>query len=277
MFFERESACAPANTVFLNVYDLASMASIPNAILCNSLVKTFGAFHVAVEVYGEEWGFYRQMDPDECGICRSRTPRRHPVHIYRQSVNLGATNFEDWQVWDLMRRDLIPQWPGGRYDLIHGNCIHFSQTFSNLLQVNPVPSWVTGLHETGAAAAALLKVPWPLSLLTGAGQQGAIADAGAARGSGDTSAGSGEDRPCSTAGSATGSGGAAAAAAAPARPDFLPKPLADGDGGGSSSFRRIQAREESRMRARGDLSPQSARSAQSFSSVADECFQSPQR
>lgn len=162
--FERESACAPPNTVFLNVYDLASAASIPNAILCNSMMKSFGAFHATCEVYGEEWGFYRQPNPDDCGICRSRHPRRHPVHVYRQSINLGETALRDWEVWNLIRWDVIPMWPSRRYDLIHSNCIHFADELSRLLGAKEVPHWVKGLHETGAA---LLRTPWPLNLLGG--------------------------------------------------------------------------------------------------------------
>lgn len=170
--FEREAVSAPPNTVFLNVYDLAPAASIPNSMLCNTLVKTFGAFHAAVEVYGEEWGFYRQLHPDDCGICRSRHPRRHSVHVYRQSVNLGVTALRDWEVWTLIRQDLIPEWPSRRYDLIHSNCIHFCDELQKLLGVKPVPSWVRGLHETGAA---LFRVAWPLSWLVGGGDAGPAA------------------------------------------------------------------------------------------------------
>jgi len=162
--FERESACAPPNTVFLNVYDLASAASIPNAILCNSMMKSFGAFHATCEVYGEEWGFYRQPNPDDCGVCRSRHPRRHPVHVYRQSINLGETALRDWEVWNLIRWDVIPQWPSRRYDLLHSNCIHFADELSRLLGAKEVPHWVKGLHETGAA---LLRAPWPLNMIGG--------------------------------------------------------------------------------------------------------------
>merc|ERR1712217_864705 len=57
----------------------------------------------------------------------------------------------------------IPHWSSRRYDLLHCNCIHFANEVATLLGVSPVPPWVTGLHETGAA---LLKIPWPLSLLS---------------------------------------------------------------------------------------------------------------
>lgn len=160
--FEREALCAPANTVFLNVYDLTESASIPNAMLNNSLMKSFGAFHATIEVFGEEWGFYRQSRPEDCGICRSRYPRRHPIHVYRQSVNLGPTRFKDYEVWDIIREKVLPEWPSRNYDLIHCNCIHFAMAMAQLLEVQAVPAWVSGLHETGAA---LLKLPWPMNLI----------------------------------------------------------------------------------------------------------------
>lgn len=161
MSFESEAMCAPANTVFLNVFDLVSVASIPNAMLCNTLVKSFGAFHAAVEVYGDEWSFYRQAHPDECGICRSHEARRHPVHVYRQSINLGETRLKDFEVWNIIRREVAPKWPSCRYDIIHCNCIHFCDELLMALGVSPAPAWVRGLHETGAA---LLR---PLSLFNG--------------------------------------------------------------------------------------------------------------
>eukprot|EP00931_Biecheleriopsis_adriatica_P105755 TRINITY_DN80290_c0_g1_i1.p1 TRINITY_DN80290_c0_g1~~TRINITY_DN80290_c0_g1_i1.p1 ORF type:complete len:444 (+),score=73.31 TRINITY_DN80290_c0_g1_i1:28-1359(+) len=164
--FETELAGAPPQTVFLNVYDLAPMTSTLNSVLCNTVVKTLGAFHAAIEVHGEEWGFYRQPDPDACGVFRSRQPRQHPVHVYRQSVNLGTTTLKDFEVWRLIRTDVLDRWPSGRYDLLRSNCIHFCEELAELLGVNPVPSWVRGLHETGAAAASLLR--WsvrPLTLL----------------------------------------------------------------------------------------------------------------
>lgn len=234
ILFERESACAPANTVFLNVYDLAAAASIPNSMLCNSLVKTVGAFHAAVEVYGEEWGFYRQPNPEDCGICRSRQPRKHPVHVYRQSVNLGKTTLRDWEVWNLIRWDIIPQWPSSRYDLIRSNCIHFCDEMLKKLGVDAVPAWVRGLHEN---AAAILKVPWPLSLMYDTGGNGppAVADAAAAKASPEASDASlASSRVPEGARQDPQSGGAQAEqqqTSQPRRPSFLPQ---TGDAGHES-------------------------------------------
>mmetsp|Transcript_139039 Transcript_139039/g.387827 ORF Transcript_139039/g.387827 Transcript_139039/m.387827 type:complete len:409 (+) Transcript_139039:103-1329(+) len=164
--FEHAVGCASKDTVFLNVFDLASALSIPNAMLCNTLFNTIGAFHAAVEVYGEEWSFYRTPNPTSCGVCKSLRPRHHPVHIYRQSINLGSTTLKDWEVRYLIRCKLAAQWPGGSYDLLHRNCIHFCDDLLLSLGVKPVPPWVRGLHETGAS---VLRTPWPLSMVLNAG------------------------------------------------------------------------------------------------------------
>merc|ERR1712232_1537578 len=94
-------------------------------MLCNTAMKSFGAFHAAVEVYGKELSFYNGKNPSNCGVCSSRYPRWHPVHIYRQSINMGTTALTKPQVRDLIRWQLAPHWSCGRYDIIHCNCIHF--------------------------------------------------------------------------------------------------------------------------------------------------------
>mmetsp|Transcript_70123 Transcript_70123/g.198768 ORF Transcript_70123/g.198768 Transcript_70123/m.198768 type:complete len:403 (+) Transcript_70123:108-1316(+) len=163
---EHAVRCASQDTVFINVFDLASALSIPNALLCNTVINTTGAFHAAVEVYGEEWSFYRTPNPTSCGVCKSLRPRHHPVHVYRQSINLGSTCLKDWEVRYLIRGKLAAKWPGGGYDLLHRNCIHFCDELLLSLGVKPVPAWVKSLHETGAV---VLRVPWPVSLLFGMG------------------------------------------------------------------------------------------------------------
>lgn len=96
--FENAMKTASPNTVFLNIFDLASALSIPNSMLCNTMFNTLGAFHAAIEVYGQEWAFYRTPNPTSCGVCRSLRPRHHPVHVYRQSINLGDTHLKEWEV-----------------------------------------------------------------------------------------------------------------------------------------------------------------------------------
>lgn len=174
--FMSEVDSASPSTVFLNVYDLAPVTSAVNSLLCNTVVKTFGAFHAAIEVYGAEWGFYRQQDPDLCGVCRSRQPRHHPVHVYRQSVNLGQTLLTEAQTIHMMKTEIARAWPGGRYDLIHCNCIHFCEELAKRLGAQPVPSWVRGLHETGAAAASVFRTFSQLNVLNLVTTPPAVAD-----------------------------------------------------------------------------------------------------
>merc|ERR1712083_636334 len=47
--------------------------------------------------------------------------------------------------------EVAPQWPSSRYDLVKCNCITFCDELLALLGAEPVPAWVKGLHETGAA------------------------------------------------------------------------------------------------------------------------------
>jgi len=145
LHFEEAASGAPPGTVFLNVYDLWPEASLVNSLLCNTLVKSIGAFHTAVEVHGHEWSFFGQT-----GICLSESPRSHPVHVYRQSLNLGVTSLNKSDVNRVVQK-LKPLWPSRRYNVFHSNCIHFSEDFLRHLCVGPVPAWVRGLHETGEA------------------------------------------------------------------------------------------------------------------------------
>jgi len=168
MHFDHAVITAPRNTVFLNIFDLVASLSVPNSMLCNTVYNTMGAFHAAVQVYNEEWSFYRTADPLSCGVCKSLRPRQHPVHVYRQSVNLGQTSLKEWEVRFLIRNELATRWPGGSYQLLNRNCIHFCEELQLLLGVSPVPSWVKGLHETGASIFDCISpFFWPFGILFG--------------------------------------------------------------------------------------------------------------
>lgn len=148
--FEEAVRAHEPNDVMLNVFDLASSVSLPNTLLCNSFFSSMGAFHAAVEVYGEEWSFYSTPNPRACGVIKSRRPRHHPVHVYKQSIHLGKTSLTHTEVISLIGL-LAPDWLGGNYNLLERNCIHFSKELALSLGANPVPPWVSRLHETGAS------------------------------------------------------------------------------------------------------------------------------
>jgi len=139
------------NSVYLNVYDLTPAVSIPNALLNNEVVRCLGAFHAAVEVYGQEFSFSRTVEPKDCGIFQSRKPRVNKRYVFRESVLLGETDIGHWEFWMLLRDELAPLWSGGSYHPLHNNCIHFCEVVLEVLGVNSVPGWVRGLHETGAS------------------------------------------------------------------------------------------------------------------------------
>lgn len=152
MHFDHHIAGLPTNTVLLNVFDLAAATATFNAMFCNAMMKSFGAFHTAVEIYGSEFSFYQSKKyPESCGICKSRHPRQHPVHVFRQSIVMGTTKLTETEVKQKIF-NMIADWPSGKYDLIHNNCIHFCQELLRVLDAEPVPGWVTGLHESIARA-----------------------------------------------------------------------------------------------------------------------------
>ncbi|PHJ15563.1 pppde peptidase domain protein [Cystoisospora suis] len=73
------------NTVYLHVYDLDPTISK----YVNKVMRPLGAgaFHAGVEVYGIEY-CYGQTCDDSSGITINR-PRKHPVHIYRETIVMG--------------------------------------------------------------------------------------------------------------------------------------------------------------------------------------------
>lgn len=150
------SATQP-NDVLLNVYDLVNHVSSFNGVFSNRAFNLFGFFHAGIEVYGEEWSFYR-IPSGECGICRSLKPKHHSVHVFRQTVNLGKTKLTKQMVLDVLVNQLKHEWAGDSYDLLDRNCITFCDAFATSLGVNRCPSWVSNLHESASSITSVF--PW---------------------------------------------------------------------------------------------------------------------
>eukprot|EP00439_Symbiodinium_sp_Y106_P013330 s5932_g1.t3 len=106
--------------------------------------------------------------------CRTSQPRRVSPILQRMcelaglltctvhsAASLRRTGFRsslrEAQTYRLVRSEVAKLWPSKRYDLIHCNCIHFCEDLAQRLGAKPVPGWVRGLHETGAAAASLVR------------------------------------------------------------------------------------------------------------------------
>eukprot|EP00382_Lankesteria_abbotti_P004263 CAMPEP_0113848134 /NCGR_PEP_ID=MMETSP0372-20130328/2288_1 /TAXON_ID=340204 /ORGANISM="Lankesteria abbotti" /LENGTH=204 /DNA_ID=CAMNT_0000817543 /DNA_START=106 /DNA_END=720 /DNA_ORIENTATION=- /assembly_acc=CAM_ASM_000359 len=135
--------------VSLNVYDLDNLASSINKYARN---WSTGAFHAGVEVYGEEFAFGATHDPSWPGIVRC-VPKEHPMHVYRETVNMGMTSLTCDQVAFLVDNVLQAEWPGTSYHLLRKNCINFADQFCCLLGVGSVPLWIKNLQLTASRAA----------------------------------------------------------------------------------------------------------------------------
>lgn len=106
-----------------------------------------GAFHVGVEVFGQEWSY---------GLAQSGTgvsavePREHPSHRFRGSLILGHTPLSQQEVSHVLS-ELARSWQGNAYHVVHRNCCAFAQEFCQKLGSAPVPHWVGSLGRTVAS------------------------------------------------------------------------------------------------------------------------------
>jgi len=150
--------------VVLNVYDLDKNWLKMNGLLCDAL-QLGGAFHVGVEIFGNEWSFGTE------GVGYSHA-RHHDVHVYRQSIPLGYTKYNAEKVTEIID-DMASSggWRGETYDILFKNCCSFAREFCcNMLGRDKIPGWVdrlgNGLAEvfgpagmTGASTPGLLGLP----------------------------------------------------------------------------------------------------------------------
>lgn len=153
--------CAPAperklEPVTLNIYDLHGNG---RAIFksMNVLLRAAGtgAFHVGLEVFGEEWSFGHR-DGGGTGVY-SHAPRESELHSYRESISMGATDRTQDEVVKLIKTMSL-RWTGDSYDMMTRNCCHFCDELCMELHVDrpsfvPLPEWVSSLAAAGAALA----------------------------------------------------------------------------------------------------------------------------
>lgn len=133
--------------VVLHVYTLGA-DDVAKAVGEFSMAVHAGAFHAAVEVYGDEWS-YGLAPAGDRGIYRS-FPKCSPGHTYRESIDLGITVLAPHEVSGLLR-EMSKQWIGEDYDMIRHNCCHFCDEFCKSLGVGPIPAWVNKLASTAKA------------------------------------------------------------------------------------------------------------------------------
>ncbi|CAJ1328713.1 unnamed protein product [Effrenium voratum] len=107
--------------------------------------KFGGLFHAGVEIGGKEWSFgYAAVGS---GVHCS-TPRKHPLHNYRETLELGVTSLSQAEVRSLLEA-MVREYPGRGYHLIRCNCCHFASDLCRRLGVGDVPAWLERLAWIG--------------------------------------------------------------------------------------------------------------------------------
>lgn len=132
--------------VCLNVYDLTTSPII--AAINHATLKLLagGAFHIAIEVAGQEW-FYGHTSRGS-GVT-SVSPCEDGTHHFRSSVPLGRTTKSHGAVLQAIEHlGDAPEWQGPCYHDIRHNCCHFARALAAQLGVGPLPSWVDVLCRT---------------------------------------------------------------------------------------------------------------------------------
>jgi len=136
-FADDEFEFADDSAVLLNIYDLNEEWLISNNIL-QEVLDLGGAFHAGVEVYGREWTF------GSTGVFDNR-PRSHDVHVYRQTIVIGYTNYSPEEVEAILEDEYFARWAGTSYDLFSKNCCSFARALCKRLTGNSIPKWVDRL------------------------------------------------------------------------------------------------------------------------------------
>jgi len=142
----------------LHIYDASRRENIQlfNSVFAHesSPMKLLGIFHAGVEVNGLEWSF--DFQPRECipGVS-CVLPRMHPQHRYRETIVLQPTSFSAVAVSNIISQ-MLEEYPGHDYDLLHRNCCHFADDLCVRLGVGGIPPWVHRLARLGAQLDAAL-------------------------------------------------------------------------------------------------------------------------
>jgi len=127
--------------VLLNIYHVrigVGFASMDFAGFNSLFDNVFGAFHVGVEVFNNEWQY--GWCQEGSGVCAS-LPRANTEHTYCKTVYLGRSRQSIRDVDDLITR-LIQEWRGKDYNIASKNCLHFARHLSQELGVDAPPNWL---------------------------------------------------------------------------------------------------------------------------------------
>eukprot|EP00927_Polykrikos_kofoidii_P057062 TRINITY_DN51171_c0_g1_i1.p1 TRINITY_DN51171_c0_g1~~TRINITY_DN51171_c0_g1_i1.p1 ORF type:complete len:428 (+),score=83.32 TRINITY_DN51171_c0_g1_i1:128-1285(+) len=146
--------------VRLNVYDVSRQDGISrlNSFLAHekSPVKLGGVFHTGVEVNGLEWSFGYSVSIFRPGVT-CIAPRTNKQHRFRESLDCGRTPRTAEEIGVIISQ-LLEEFPGHDYDLLHRNCCHFAHEFCERLAVRGVPGWLSRLANLGIGVEHMVKI-----------------------------------------------------------------------------------------------------------------------
>jgi len=137
--------------VLVHVYDLGD--TFLTRGLWNSVLKSYGAFHTGVEVYGREWLFGVSTGDendfsDPTGVSW-HSPKENRDHSYRETLSMGFTSKSPEEVLQIIE-ELKLKWRSSTYNILTRNCHDFSEDLCQRLGVGSLPEWVNSLAPTGA-------------------------------------------------------------------------------------------------------------------------------
>lgn len=136
----------PSSAVLLNVYDEEDdLLQTINRWGLSSESVNIGDFHVAVQIYGQEWSF-GATEIEGVGVSGiySCPPRSDAKRKYRCTIDLGCTEISEEEVANLTQRMRCSNtWQGFAHDNWEHNCLHFASSFCNDLGVDGLPAWLT--------------------------------------------------------------------------------------------------------------------------------------
>jgi len=132
--------------VKLHVYHVSGFSAVQRV---NSVLRVLGtgAFHIGVEVYGQEWSFGFTDDGGTGVFCYP--PQVCEEHVYDRSLDMGHTALTFREVARMIG-SLANEWQGEDYDILRCNCCHFSDRLCRRLGVGSAPADVMNLAGAGA-------------------------------------------------------------------------------------------------------------------------------
>jgi hypothetical protein len=131
----------PESLVILNVYHLNDDWSQSN-FFSSEVLGFGGAFHVGVEILGNEWTY-------GTGGVSCAEPRNHSIHVFNQSIVMGETDYSPEDISSIVRQ-MQEEWQGDDYDLLMHNCCSFAGALCLRLVGDSIPAWVDRLPSAVA-------------------------------------------------------------------------------------------------------------------------------